>query len=174
MQMLVAVGIEPVTDGVRQADENNPNGYFESQRVLELGQDATWLHAAGGKVVKIVIPLLPLLPANLNCKILVMVRDLNEVVRSQNEMLIRMGLSPHPSPEALAVVFQKQLAAVMSLLRHRTKGSVIDVQHAELIRQNSAEIDRILEFVGVSSQQQRSAALQSIDQRLYRAKLDVR
>lgn len=172
MQMLVAVGIEPLTDGVRQADENNPNGYFESQRVLELGQDAAWLHAAGGKVVKIVIPLLPLLPENLNCKILVMVRDLNEVVRSQNEMLIRLGLPPHPSPAVLVPVFQQQLAAVMSLLRHRANGSVIEIQHAELIRKNSAEIDRILEFVGVSSQK-RSAALQCIDQRLYRAKLDI-
>jgi hypothetical protein len=173
MQMLVAAGIEPLTDGIRQADENNPHGYFESQRVLELAQDATWLHSAGGKVVKIVIPLLPLLPDHLNCKILVMVRDLHEVVRSQNDMLVRLGLPPHPNPGSLVPVFQQQLAGVLASARRRAPGSLIEVQHAELIRQNRDEIARVLEFVGVSPEKVLEAS-RCVDQRLYRAQVEGR
>ena len=36
MQMIVAGGIPPMTDGLRAADSDNPRGYFEFERVKQL------------------------------------------------------------------------------------------------------------------------------------------
>ena len=36
MQMLAAGGLPPLTDGVRTADESNPEGYFELEAVKDL------------------------------------------------------------------------------------------------------------------------------------------
>jgi hypothetical protein len=50
MKMLQAGGIEVLTDGVRQADESNPKGYFELEAVKELDKagDTAWLKGARG------------------------------------------------------------------------------------------------------------------------------
>lgn len=43
MQMLAASGIEPVTDRRREADADNPRGYFEIEAIKQLRQNASWL-----------------------------------------------------------------------------------------------------------------------------------
>src|SRR5207247_2383577 len=59
MQLLVAAGREALTDSKRAADEDNPLGYFEFEKSIELARDTSWLQKARGKVVKIVAQLLP-------------------------------------------------------------------------------------------------------------------
>jgi len=54
MQMIHAGGVEALTDQERQADADNPRGYFEYERVKALRNDKTWLDEAQGKVVKII------------------------------------------------------------------------------------------------------------------------
>ena len=39
MQMLTAGGIPALTDGQRQADTDNPRGYYEWERIKQLPQD---------------------------------------------------------------------------------------------------------------------------------------
>ena len=50
MKMLAEGGLEIVTDTIREADTDNPNGYFEFEPVKQLtsGQ-SDWLAGAGGK-----------------------------------------------------------------------------------------------------------------------------
>ena len=64
MKMLEAGGLEVLTDGLRIADESNPNGYYELERVkrLETDEDRSWLKEARGKAIKIVSLLLTYLP----------------------------------------------------------------------------------------------------------------
>src|SRR5574341_1296340 len=63
MQMLEAGGMSVLNDAVRQADADNPKGYYEFERVKRLGKgDTAWLPEAHGKVVKVVSPLLQHLP----------------------------------------------------------------------------------------------------------------
>lgn len=65
MAMLEAGGIPVLADGVRQADEDNPKGYYEFERVKQLKHDKAWLPEARGRVVKMVSALLfELLPAS--------------------------------------------------------------------------------------------------------------
>ena len=83
MQMLAAGGISPMTDEVRAADSDNPRGYYELEKVKHLRQDHTWLKDAVGKAVKIVHLLLMELPADRDYRVILMQRDLEEVLRSQ-------------------------------------------------------------------------------------------
>ena len=43
MQMLAAGGLDILSDGLREADEDNPRGYFEFERVKKLRSDSKWL-----------------------------------------------------------------------------------------------------------------------------------
>ncbi len=74
MQMLDAGGIDLVTDGLRAADESNPLGYMEYERVkdLEDAEDKAWLHDARGRAVKVIAFLLEHLPATYNYKVVFM------------------------------------------------------------------------------------------------------
>src|SRR5512136_2813877 len=93
MKMLEAGGLTLVTDGQRTADEDNPKGYYEVERVKDLANetDRAWLNAARGKGIKVISYLLKSLPADLNYKVLFIRRDLDEILASQKKMLARRG-----------------------------------------------------------------------------------
>lgn len=91
MRMLEQGGIEPLTDGVRGADRDNPRGYYEFEAVKRLRDDSSWVQGAAGRVVKMVYALLGDLPDGPQYRVVLMRRDLAEVVRSQRIMLERLG-----------------------------------------------------------------------------------
>ena len=70
MQMLDRGGMEVVTDNIRTADEDNPKGYYEFEKVKKIKEDASWLRDTRGKVFKMVSMLLYDLPADENYKII--------------------------------------------------------------------------------------------------------
>ena len=63
MQMLAAGGMAVLTDHQREADEDNPLGYFELERVKHIHEDTGWTEEAKSKAVKVVAPPIPMLPA---------------------------------------------------------------------------------------------------------------
>ena len=91
MQMLSAGGLPALVDGIRQADEDNPLGYFEYEPVKRMASDCSWLADAKGKGVKVVAPLLPRMPVDVTCRVILIERDLDEILASQGQMLIRRG-----------------------------------------------------------------------------------
>ena len=91
MQLLDSGGLPILTDNVRAADDDNPRGYFEFDPVKRLKTDSGWLENAEGKVVKVIVQLLPYLPETYEYKVLLMHRDLREVLKSQEIMLKRHG-----------------------------------------------------------------------------------
>lgn len=94
MRMLETGGIEVLSDGLRDANEDNPNGYYEYEPVKALAEDKAWVPAAMGRAVKVIYKLVYELPADLPYRILFMQRDLEEVLRSQETMMRRDGLDP--------------------------------------------------------------------------------
>ena len=51
MRMLDAGGVALLTDGLRQADEDNPTGYYELDAVKRLGkEEPTWLDERGERL----------------------------------------------------------------------------------------------------------------------------
>jgi hypothetical protein len=91
MQMLRAGGMPVLDDGARVADDDNPRGYLEDARTLQLWSDASWIGEAAGKAIKIVCPLLRALPFDHDFDVIVIERDAGEVMASQSAMLRRRG-----------------------------------------------------------------------------------
>lgn len=94
MQMLEAAGVPLLTDGTRAPDQFNERGYYEDERVKRLHLDSAWLGEARGKAVKIVAPLLPFVPRDLPCRVIVIQRDMGAVLVSQSRMI---GAEPSES-----------------------------------------------------------------------------
>ena len=119
MQMLAAAGISVMTDGVREADESNPKGYYEYEKAKQVGSDNSWIPDAKSKFVKIVPQLLPKLPSGQPYRIIFMQRPLSEVIPSQDKLLERLGKKGSKlTPEKLAETYQKQLKQVEQVLNY--------------------------------------------------------
>ena len=87
MQMLAAGGMTLLTDGKRDADENNPRGYYEYEPVKRLAYgDHAWLKHAQNKAVKVVSPLLHHLPPIWTYRVVFMRRSIEEIIASQHSM----------------------------------------------------------------------------------------
>ncbi len=149
MQMIVAGGIAPVTDALRAADEDNPKGYYEFERVKNLRTDKAWLDEARGKVVKVIHMLVPELPDDRAYRVVFLDRDLREVVKSQSTMLARSakagGALP---PERLMAVYAQQLAQVHAWLAARPNFRVLAVRHADFMQDPCAQAERVAAFLG--------------------------
>ena len=113
MKILEAGGLEVLTDNLRTADEDNPKGYYEFERVKKLKEDQAWLDDAKGKVVKIISAILKDLPPDYNYKIVFMYRKIEEILASQKKMLIRRGEpTDKTSDEKMTEVFESHLKQV--------------------------------------------------------------
>lgn len=141
MQMLAAGGVPPMQDDHRPADPDNPRGYFELEAVKGLAQSdsnttAELMNQARGHVVKIIHRFLPLLPpATEGRAIVVMRRDLNEILASQQAMLDRLGRGGAKlDPARLGAVLEKQLEDAIEHARSIPNTRVLEVAHASTLR----------------------------------------
>ncbi len=152
MQILEAGGITPLVDHHRPADADNEKGYFEDARARGLRRDASWLPEARGKGVKIVAQLLANLPADPanSYGVIFMLRDLNEVVASQRDMLAAQGKEGARIPDTLLKhTYITQIQQIRKLLASR-RIPVLYVEHGDTIRDPSAASARINVFLGGS------------------------
>lgn len=111
MKMLAAGGVSLLTDHIREADSDNPQGYYEFERVKKLDKgDTAWVAEAQGQAVKIISQLLKHLPATYDYKVIFMRRHMDEVLASQQKMLLNRGEDTAAvSEETLAQLFEVHL-----------------------------------------------------------------
>jgi hypothetical protein len=168
MKMLDAGGLEVMTDDLRTADESNPKGYYELERVKMLNNgDNAWVPNAQGKVVKVISYLLEYLPVEYNYKIIFMNRDIGEVLSSQRRMLEREGKPDSGvSDEQMSVLYQKHLAKVQSWLSRQKNMEVIHVSYNDTLQTPQDTLELINRFLG--GKLNTAAMQQAIDQSLYR------
>ena len=115
MQMLQAGGLPILIDKARPPDEHNPRGYFELQKVKHLALDSSWLGESRGKAIKVIVQLIPFLPAGFKYRILFVRRDLREIVRSQERMLQKEQLGTKlPEAKSLIPSFEKAFAQAIA------------------------------------------------------------
>jgi len=150
MKMLEAGGIPPVTDNLRTADEDNPKGYYEFERVKQLSKgDVEWLVDAPGKVVKVIAALLPYLPATYRYRVVFMQRDMTEVLASQRQMLVRRGEDPDKIPDKIiAKLFEKHLRQVNEWVAQQPNVERLDVNYNEMLKNPAPFITQINAFLG--------------------------
>lgn len=148
MQMLVAGGIEPMTDLVRAADDDNPHGYFELEAVKQIQRDRAWLANSKGKVVKMVHNLLAHLPLDRDYRVLFMQRELSEVLASQRKMLDRHDRPGAMLPEIqLKAIYEMQVRQTRLWLASQSLFRVLEVNYSELVQLPASGAERIKQFL---------------------------
>jgi hypothetical protein len=172
MAMLSAGGLEVLTDGVRFADESNPQGYFEYEPTKALRNgEAAWLSLAEGKAVKIVSPLLRYLPAQHHFKVIFMLRSIDEILASQGRMLERTGQETTADADAkLVASYTRHLAEVRNWLAGRPNFDALWVAHREVIEDPIGAARSISRFLGRPLDD--AAMARAIDRSLYRQRLN--
>src|SRR4029077_16584122 len=136
MQMLQGGGLEILTDAVRMPDASNPKGYleFEAVKDLDKGPAPAWLGQARRKAVKIVSSLVTWLPETYNYQVIFMRRDLDEVIASQNKMLVSRGTPPDSSQdEQVRALYARHVEDTLRFLRARPSVSTLVVDYAETL-----------------------------------------
>lgn len=167
MQMLGAGGADLLVDGLREPSEDNPRGFFEYEPVRDLRQDASWVFKAQGMAIKIIALMLDSLPRNLSYKVVLMRRDLREVVASQAKMLERLGQrGPGLDADALIGLFQRQMEDAERLLQQDPAFEGMTLDYGELIREPDAAASRVDTFLGRTLDVRAMAAV--IDPALHR------
>jgi len=168
MKMLDAGGIPPFTDNLRSPDEDNPKGYYEYERVKKLPEgDTEWLKEAKGKAVKVISALLEHLPDDYQYKILFMRRNMDEILASQRQMLIRSGKpTDKVSDEQMAALYRKHLAKVEAWLQEKPNMSVLYVDYNAMLKDARPHLEQINRFLDNCLDIEKMA--QVIDPNLYR------
>jgi hypothetical protein len=169
MQMLAAGGMEVLSDGTREADEDNPRGYLEFEPVKNLRKDAKWVFEARGRAVKIVVPMLASLPAGLACRVILSERDLDEVLDSQERMLVRRNQPLATTPERRRMLkeeYARTLARAKALLARRPCTRLLAIEHSHAIADAFATAEKVNQFLDGGLDVARMAA--AIDPALHR------
>lgn len=150
MKMLEAGGVPLVVDNLRQADIDNPNGYYELESVKALDKgDVGWLADAQGNAVKVISALLVHLPPTYTYRVIFMQRQMQEVIASQRRMLIHRNVSPNPEDEnRLAALYTRHLQKVRGWMAQQPAFSSLTVDYSQLLGPEAdAAIDEIVGFV---------------------------
>ena len=169
MQMLEAGGMPILTDQQREADEDNPKGYFELEAVKKLFREQGWLGDAQGKALKVVAPLVCSLPPGCKYRVLLIERDFDEILESQAKMIERRGETIEDSPERrdrLRKEFARIISQAREVLTKRPDMTLLAVRHSEILRNPAAAADLINRFAGETLDTQKMATV--VDRSLHR------
>jgi len=151
MQMLQTGGAPLLVDSVRPADADNPRGYFEYEPVKRLRFICDWMPTATGKALKVISPLLAYLPGGYAYHIILVERDLREVVASQQSMLVRTNRAGASlSQEELVLAFERKQAEVDTVLAGRRDFRLLRLQHRQLLLNPAAETLELAQFVATA------------------------
>lgn len=149
MSMLEAGGMEVLTDRIRTPDEDNPEGYYEFERVKEIEHDQAWLEDAKGKAVKMIAELLKHLPSHYTYKVIFMLRKMDEILASQRQMLIRRGEpTDKVSDEEMGRMFEGYLERMEAWIADQPNMHVIYVSYNDLLADPVDQLDEVNHFLG--------------------------
>lgn len=150
MKMLEAGGLPVLSDFERTADDDNPEGYYEFERVKALDKgDTAWVREAEGKVVKVISALLEYLPPGHAYRVIFIHRRIEEVLASQQKMMERRGESNNKISDAeMKEIFGKHVAKTTSWLEQQPNFSVLDVNYNEMLVDPVAHVQAINLFLG--------------------------
>ncbi len=169
MKMLEAGGMQIASDGERKADDDNPKGYYELERVKELdkGKEKSWVKGLRGKAVKVISFLLKDLPEEHSYKVIFVRRDLKEVMASQNKMLVNRGVDFDPAnDEKMISNYEKHLHQVEQMLQGDDRFDVLYLNHREILNDPLVAAKAISAFVQDGLNEEAMGGV--VDTKLYR------
>ena len=168
MRILEQGGLPVLVDGIREANEDNPRGYYEFERVKKLPEgDMGWLPEAPGKVVKIIAALLVHLPDRYTYKVLFMRRKMDEILASQRVMLARRDEDPDAIDDAeMARLFGAHVAQVQNWMDRQPNVTYMDVDYNGVLVDPVRWLTRVHDFLGMPLDL--DAMTEVVDPNLYR------
>jgi hypothetical protein len=152
MQMLEAAGVDIASDRVRRADADNRRGYYELEAVKGIREDTSFFEGCVGKAVKVVAPLLPLIPSSFDYCVLFMDRGLDEVLASQHEMLRRLTGREESDGKAarepaMERAFQGQINKTRNWMDDQPNLKSLRVSHRRMLAKPIDTAERVVEFL---------------------------
>lgn len=148
MRMIEAGGMDVLTDNIRKADDDNPKGYYEFERVKQIKEDASWLDDAKGKAVKMISALLVHLPRSHRYKVIFMRRKMEEILASQQEMLRRRGKPADASGDAkMAALYEKHLKQTEAWMEDEPNVDFIYVDYNQMMTNPVEHVARVTAFL---------------------------
>jgi hypothetical protein len=168
MKMLEAGGLPSLTDDIRKADDDNPKGYYEFERVKKMPDgDTAWIEEAHGKTVKVISALLEHLPPDVSYRVLFMQRNMDEILASQKKMLVHSGKpTDKVSDDQLTDLYAKHLAKIKLWLSKQPNFYVLYLDYNAILDKPMDYIDTINDFLDNSLNAGKMAEV--IDPNLYR------
>lgn len=149
MRMLDKGGVPAFIDKLRVADDDNPNGYYEFERVKALPEDNEWVPDTIGHAVKVIYKLVYELPADIHYKVVFMAREIREVMASQNKMLSRSGIEVSDENTALfAAMFKKDLAEFKDWVAKQPNIDILYVDYGQVLKDTPSAAKLIGDFLG--------------------------
>ena len=175
MKMLDAAALSIMTDNERAADEDNPKGYFEYARVKDLKDevDKSWVREARGQVLKVISHLLETLPNENFYRVILVRRDFDEIIASQNKMLERRGEENRVADSTVKEAYIRHLVDIRYMVRRRPNFEMIEVQFMQAMEAPRSFATDVNKFLGGNLDVESMMAV--VDLELYRnRKRDVR
>jgi hypothetical protein len=170
MRMLEAGGVPPLTDAMRDADEDNPTGYYEFEPVKSLETDSTWIDDARGKSLKVVSERLRHLPVDRRYRVIFMVRKIEEVLASQQKMLERRGTASPDGPDdaKMEQILLRHIDDTVKWLEAQVNLQVLFVSFNQVFQKTREHVDRLIRFLGGDLDAE--AMVAAVDPSLHRQK----
>ena len=165
MQMLDKGGLPVVTDNIRTADTDNPRGYYEYEQVKKIKSDASWLPATRGKAFKMISQLLYDLPQTEHYRVIFMERDMDEMLRSQDKMLERLGRKGAPHDQ-IKISYLLHVEKLRDWLRQQKNIEVLYLSYNDLVERAQEQAERVRAFLGGKASVE--GMVQAVDHSLYR------
>jgi predicted AlkP superfamily phosphohydrolase/phosphomutase/tetratricopeptide (TPR) repeat protein len=154
MQMLAAGGLPLLADDERRADDSNPRGYFEYAKTRRLHSENDWLDEAQGRVIKVVAPLIPSLPQDARYRVILMEREIDEIIGSQRAMLARLGREGGKlDVTQLRRVLGRQLEQACQVLKAHSIPT-LRVDYGDALERPAATAKDLAAFLGLNLDQQ--------------------
>lgn len=170
MQILKAGGMKILTDNIRQSDVNNPKGYFELEKVKSLSNDNSWLHEAEDKALKVIIQLVQFLPLDYEYNCIIMERETEEIMLSQDKMIENLGgKKTNVDKEILEKTFTEQLKRSEKYLFDNSNFRTVKVNYNELLAGRSKPVEKLNQELSLNLNIKN--AISVVDPSLYRSRI---
>lgn len=168
MQILQKVGVPLLYDNSKVPDEHNPYGYYECERVKNIpkSNDWEWLKNYAGYAVKIISPILVNIPIEFPCKMILMVRNLEEVIASQEKVSGREKTSYER--KHFVVLYGKHISSIRNKFQSSSYVKMMEVNYNELISSPHLILERLSNFLEIPIDVPNIAKV--VDSNLYRTK----
>jgi len=173
MQMLAAGGMQIMSDGQREADPDNPRGYYEWEAIKQIHKQPQLLDEEGleRKAIKAVSPLLTKMPRQHDYKVIFMTRPIEEVVASQARMIQRLGQQgAQLDTQRLRAELTRHRDQTLAWLEKSRHMQFLEIDYPTLVQSPAPFVDQLAQFLGPDLLPNTAAMHEAVDPSLHRQK----